>query len=192
MNNTCRNQKEYIDSVKQIYRNKEFDSFKNEIRKYYANTVIKTSWMVKRLQKLSKGEKPYIDLLVFIISIVLSTVLSSCISADILKQVREVDSENQIKLTIIVILSIFLLVVVITLVTIAFTLPIAMCGISKKDIEQRKYEIHIIKSKLNKQHLLSVITQKDNKKEWWKDFVLGVLWGIILPVLATIVMMFFA
>lgn len=190
MNHTIRNQKEYIDGVKQIYRNKEFDGFKENIREYYKNADIKHSWMVKRLRKLLKGDKIIIDIIVFIIGNLLSALVTTLINANAIKEIHTSDLNTQVNAFVFILIVMILIALSIWLFTIILSAPVAMYGISSTEIKRRKIEIDIICKKINRQEIITVL-RKDDKKVLLKELILGSLLGTIAPVVATVVVLFF-
>lgn len=181
--------KDYKNDIKRIYQIKDDDDFKSELTKLYSRNDINPSWKITSLRKLLRGEKKFVEIIVLIVSGLLSALTTTVINYNGIKQVRTQSIDIVLRSFNLVLPFLIILGLVLGLFTLAFVAPFLMATISSQDIERRNFEIEQIINTTGKKSLSSVF-EKENKKVLLKKLVIDTLLGILVAVGATVLIVY--
>lgn len=180
MSNSRYTYKDYKKDIKQIYKHKDFDTYKSKLNELYKKQDIKSAWKINELRKLLLGEQPWIDVVVSIASNLLAALATKNIDDMRTQGISVLFQSFDSCLVLAIILGLFL-----TLYTLALTVPFLIAIISSYTIEQRNYEIELIINTTGKGPLKSMY-EKENKKVLLIKMALKTLKAVSCAIAATI------
>lgn len=183
--------KDYKNDLNKIYQIKDDEIFKTEINKLYKKKDIYKSWKGKRLKQLLDGNKKHIEVLVLILSNLLSALITTTITFTRIDQVMKKGFDEIAQMLFEVCLTFLVVGVVVLLVALVIVVPFIMWSISSKQIDRNNYEMSQLIEKLSKKSLFPLLEKnKESKKMLAKRLICGTITGVAIPIVATIIVLF--